>query len=261
MLEKNRRAAPEAGGDALTAAEAIRAARQGRCRFVGGHVPRRGLGRCPRWRRRLEQFGPGIDIFVVNNASAIDLSEPRDLAMKKLRPDAEPQLPRHQEVLSGRTAVRTCARSKPHVLDAQPAADDGRKLVPSTSPTRCRKYGMEPWFPLGMAGVPRGTGSPSTRLWRGRLIAKAAVEFVSEARRRMKRSRTPAIMADRRHEILTATAASSPANFAIDDEILDGGDLDRQRLRPTPTADRHRRRGGRVARERAPFAGGRGDGS
>jgi citronellol/citronellal dehydrogenase len=48
----------------------------------------------------------------------------------------------------------------------------------------------------------------------------------------MKRSRTPAIMADAAYEILTRDSREFTGNFAIDDEILEGADLEQYKASP-----------------------------
>jgi citronellol/citronellal dehydrogenase len=93
------------------------------------------------------------------------------------------------------------------------------------------KYGMS-MVTLGMAERYKEDGIAFNSLWPRTLIATAAVEFIVGGEEAMKRSRTPAIMADAAYEILTRDSREFTGNFCIDDEILDGVDLEQYKASP-----------------------------
>ena len=80
------------------------------------------------------------------------------------------------------------------------------------------KYGMS-LCTLGMAEELKPFGIAVNSLWPRTTIATAAIEahFPKEV---MQASRTPEIMADAAHEILTSDSRKVTGNFFIDEEIL-----------------------------------------
>ena len=76
---------------------------------------------------------------------------------------------------------------------------------------------------LGFAEeLPRGRHRLQLACGPGPLIATAAVEFIvgGEAAMKVAASRTPEIMADAAHTILTRQARDFTGNFCIDDSVL-----------------------------------------
>jgi citronellol/citronellal dehydrogenase len=97
------------------------------------------------------------------------------------------------------------------------------------------KYGMS-MVTLGMAERYREEGIAFNSLWPRTLIATAAVEFIVGGEEAMKRSRTPAIMADAAYEIFTRDSRTFTGNFCIDDEVL-GPDADLDQYKASPDAE------------------------
>ena len=81
------------------------------------------------------------------------------------------------------------------------------------------KYGMSMCV-LGMAGEFRKKGVGVNALWPRTTIATAAIKNIVGGEQMMKRSRTPEIMADAAHWILTQDAKKCTGNFFIDEDLL-----------------------------------------
>jgi citronellol/citronellal dehydrogenase len=168
------------------------------------------------------RFG-GIDI-VINNASAIDLSDPEALSMKRydLMQDINA---RGTFSLSRECVPHLRKGSNSHVLTLSPPLNMNPEWFGQHPAYTMSKYGMS-MVTLGFAERYREDGIAFNSLWPRTLIATAAVEFVVGGEAAMKRARTPEIMADAAHSILTRDS-SFTGNFCIDDEVLlgDGADL------------------------------------
>src|SRR6201996_7877886 len=176
----------------------------------------------------VERFG-GIDI-VVNNASAIDLSDPESLSMKRY--DLMQSINARGSFLLSRLCVPHLRKgSNSHVLTLSPPLSMDPKWFGQHPAYTMSKYGMS-MVTLGFAERYREDGIAFNSLWPRTLIATAAVEFIVGGEAAMKRSRTPAIMADAASEILTRDSREFTGNFAIDDEILEGVDLDQYKASP-----------------------------
>jgi citronellol/citronellal dehydrogenase len=177
----------------------------------------------------VERFG-GIDI-VINNASAIDLSDAESLAMKKF--DLMQSINERGTFLLSRECVPYLRKGdNSHVLTLSPPLDMDPKWFKDHLGYTMAKYGMS-MVTLGLAERYRDEGIAFNSLWPRTLIATAAVEFIVGGEEAMKRSRTPAIMADAAYEILTRDSRSFTGNFCIDDEVLpDGTDLEAYKASP-----------------------------
>ena len=81
------------------------------------------------------------------------------------------------------------------------------------------KYGMSLCV-LGMAEEFRTQGLAVNALWPRSIIATAAVLNLLGGEQAVNRSRTPEIMADAAHAILTRPSGECTGNFFIDDEVL-----------------------------------------
>jgi citronellol/citronellal dehydrogenase len=96
------------------------------------------------------------------------------------------------------------------------------------------KFGMS-LVVLGLAGETRGKIGVNA-LWPRTTIATAAVKNILGGDALMRSSRSPDILADAAHVILTKDARSFTGNFIIDDTFLAGEgvtDFDRYRVDPT----------------------------
>jgi citronellol/citronellal dehydrogenase len=226
LLAKTAEPHPKLAGTLYTAAEAIEAAGGQALPIVGDVRDEDSVTDAVA--QTVEKFG-GIDI-VVNNASAIDLSDPESLSMKKY--DLMQSINARGSFLLSRTAVPHLRKgSNPHVLTLSPPLTMDPKWFSQHLAYTMSKYGMS-MVTLGMAERYREDGIAFNSLWPRTLIATAAVEFIVGGEEAMKRSRTPAIMADAAYEILTRDSREFTGNFAIDDEILEGVDLDQYKASP-----------------------------
>lgn len=166
--------------------------------------------------RTIEAFG-GIDI-VVNNASAIDLSTTADLSMKKY--DLMQDINCRGSFLLAKTALPHLAAShSAHILTLSPPLNlnpvwAGRHLGYTIA-----KYGMS-LVTLGLAEELRDRGIAANSLWPRTTIATAAVANLLGGDEVVARSRTPEIMADAAHAILTRDPQECTGNFFLDDAVL-----------------------------------------
>jgi citronellol/citronellal dehydrogenase len=226
LLAKTAEPHPKLAGTLYTAAEAIEAA-GGKALPIVGDV-RDEASVVDAVAQTVEKFG-GIDI-VVNNASAIDLSDPETLAMKKY--DLMQNINARGTFLLSRTCVPHLRKgSNPHVLTLSPPLTMDPKWFSQHLAYTMSKYGMS-MVTLGMAERYKEEGIAFNSLWPRTLIATAAVEFIVGGEEAMKRSRTPAIMADAAYSILTREGREFTGNFCIDDEILEGVDLEQYKASP-----------------------------
>jgi len=180
----------------------------------------------------VERFG-GIDI-VVNNASAIDLSDPEQLSMKRY--DLMQSINARGTFLISRLCVPHLRKgSNSHVLTLSPPLSMDPKWFGQHPAYTMSKYGMS-MVTLGFAERYREDGIAFNSLWPRTLIATAAVEFVVGGDAAMKRARTPQIMADAAYEVLTSDS-SNTGNFYIDDEVLLERGVDLAQYSSAPEAD------------------------
>ena len=183
-------------------------------------------------------FG-GIDMLV-NNASAISLTGTLATPMKRFDlmfgVDVRGTFLCSQACLPHLDASADAGRN-PHILTLSPPLNlDPKWFAPHLAYTMA-KYGMSMCV-LGMAEEFRGSGIGVNALWPRSVIATAAIGMIPGAAEQMQRMRTPAIMADAAHAILTRDARTTTGNFFIDDEVLaEAGvtDLERYAMAPGNT--------------------------
>jgi citronellol/citronellal dehydrogenase len=91
---------------------------------------------------------------------------------------------------------------------------------------------------LGLSGELKGDGIAANALWPRTTIATAAVKNLLGGDALVRRSRSPEIMGDAAHVILTRDARSFTGNFCIDDTLLyEHGVRDFERYRVDPTLE------------------------
>jgi citronellol/citronellal dehydrogenase len=184
-------------------------------------------------RRTAETFG-GIDILI-NNASAISLTGTEATPMKRF------DLMFGVNVRGTYLCTQACLpylkaaagrKRNPHVLTlSPPLAMDARWFAPHVAYTMA-KYGMSMCV-LGHAEEFRPYGIAVNALWPRTVIQTAALQMIPGVA--PEHCRSPQIMADAAHAILTSDAASTTGNFFIDDEVLAKAgvaDLDRYSVVP-----------------------------
>jgi citronellol/citronellal dehydrogenase len=166
--------------------------------------------------RTVERFG-GIDI-VVNNASAINLSNVGDLPAKRydLMLDINA---RGTFLLTSLALPHLAKSSNAHVLTLSPPLNMDRKWLAAHAPYTISKYAMT-MLTLGVAESRRDEGIAGNCLWPRTLIATAAVQNIVGGDQAMAGARRPEIMADAAFEILTRPARECTGNTFIDDEVL-----------------------------------------
>jgi len=163
-------------------------------------------------------FG-GIDILV-NNASAIFLAGTRQTPMKKF------DLMNSVNVRGTFLCSQVCL---------PPPSLEARWFAPHVAYTLA-KMGMSLCV-LGMAEEFREEGIAVNALWPKTIIATAAVQNLLGGEDVMRASRTPEIMADAAHAILTKPSRSFTGNFCVDEDVLRaGGVTDFSRYQVVPGA-------------------------
>ena len=177
----------------------------------------------------VERFG-GIDI-VVNNASAIWLAGVADTPMKRF--DLMSQVNTRGTFLVTQACLPYLQRAaNPHVLMlAPPPSLNPKWFAPHTAYT-IAKMGMSLCV-LGMSAEFAPLGIAVNALWPRTVIATAAIAMIEGVR--PEQCRTPQIVADAAHAILTRRARSYSGHFALDEEVLrEQGevDLDRYAVQP-----------------------------
>ena len=179
--------------------------------------------------RAVEVFG-GIDILV-NNASAIWLRGTPDTPMKRW--DLMHQVNARGTFLCSQACLPYLRKAaNPHILMLAPPPNlDPKWFGPHVAYT-IAKYGMSLCV-LGMAEEFRAEGIAVNALWPRTLIATDALNMIPGVS--MANARTPAIVADAAHAILTTSSRERSGRFLIDDEVLaEAGvtDLERYAVEP-----------------------------
>ncbi|HEY7588851.1 MAG TPA: NAD(P)-dependent oxidoreductase [Thermoplasmata archaeon] len=165
--------------------------------------------------KAVERFG-GIDILV-NNASAIWLAGTMDTPAKRydLMMDVNA---RGAFLCSQKCLPHLKEAENPHVLSLAPPPSLEPRWWSAHPAYTLSKMAMSLWI-LGMTEEFREDGIAFNALWPRTAIDTEAIRFIlgEEAR---KRCRSPEIVADAAHAILTKEGSSFTGNFCIDEEIL-----------------------------------------
>ena len=167
------------------------------------------------------QFG-GIDV-VVNNASAINLTNTDELPMKAY--DLMNDINCRGSFLLAKLSIpwlRKAAQKggrNPHVLTLSPPISTDPKWFGRHTGYTIAKFGMS-LVTLGLSEELREDGIAANSLWPRTAIDTAAVRNVVGSGLES-HSRTPDIMADAAYEILTRPARECTGNFFIDDDVLE----------------------------------------
>ena len=178
-----------------------------------------------------DHFG-GIDI-IINNASAIFLQPTEALEMKRF--DLMHQVNARGTFMVSKHAIPYLKQAEnPHILMLSPPLDMSEKWFAPHAGYSMAKYGMS-LVVLGLAGELKNQNIAVNALWPRTTIATAAIanNFGMDA---MKQCRTPEIMADAAHVVLTQTSSETTGQFFIDDTLLAKhgvNNFDKYRVDPT----------------------------
>ena len=164
----------------------------------------------------VERFG-GIDICV-NNASAINLVGTEQIEMKRydLMQDINA---RGTFVLSKLAIPHLRESANPHVLTLSPPLSLDPRWARDHVAYTIAKYGMS-LCTLGMAAEFRDDGIAFNSLWPRTIVATAAVQNLLGGDEAMARARTPEIMSDAAHAILTRPSRECTGNFFLAEDVL-----------------------------------------
>ncbi|MEP3233586.1 MAG: NAD(P)-dependent oxidoreductase [Hyphomicrobiales bacterium] len=163
-----------------------------------------------------ETFG-GIDI-VINNASAINLSNTEKLDMKRY--DLMNSVNARGTFMTTKLALPYLKESENgHVIMLSPPLDMATKWFANHVGYSIAKFGMSMCV-LGFAGEFKRHGIAVNALWPRTTIATAAVGNLLGGDAMMQASRTPEILADAAHMILNKDAREFTGNFIIDDTFM-----------------------------------------
>lgn len=166
--------------------------------------------------RTVETFG-GIDI-VVNNASAISLTD--TISTDMTRYDLMQDINTRGTFLVSRLCIPHLERSdNPHILMVSPPLAMRPDWFAGHVAYTISKYGMS-LVVLGLAEELKPKGIAVNALWPRTTIATAAIENILGGKEMVKASRTPAIVADAAHVILTRPSRDFTGRFCIDDTLL-----------------------------------------
>jgi citronellol/citronellal dehydrogenase len=179
-------------------------------------------------------FG-GIDILV-NNASAISLTGTLGTPMKRF--DLMHQINTRGTFACSQACIPHLMKApNPHILNMSPPLNMQEKWFAPHLAYTMAKYGMSLCV-LGMAGELRDAGIAVNALWPRTVIATAAVQNLLGGDATVRGSRTPEIVADAAHVILTRPSRECTGNYFIDEDLLRSvGVTDFARYQTVPGAE------------------------
>jgi citronellol/citronellal dehydrogenase len=179
-------------------------------------------------------FG-GIDICV-NNASAISLTPSTATDIKRY--DLMHGINARGTFLVSKTCIPYLKKgANPHILMLSPPLDVNVKWFAPHVAYSMAKFNMS-IIALGLSGELKGDGIAVNTLWPRTTIATAAVKNLLGGDALIRMSRTPAIMGDAAHVILTQDSTAFTGRFCIDDTLLyEHGVKDFDRYRVDPASD------------------------
>jgi citronellol/citronellal dehydrogenase len=165
--------------------------------------------------RTVEAFG-GIDILV-NNASAISLTPTLHTDMKRF--DLMHQVNTRATFLCSKACLPHLVKSaNPHILVMSPPLNLRPEWFANHLAYTIAKYGMSLCV-LGLAAEWAGKVAVNA-LWPRTVIATAAVQNLLGGEATMARARSPEIVSDAAHVILTRPSGQHTGQFFIDEEVL-----------------------------------------
>jgi len=164
----------------------------------------------------VERFG-GIDILV-NNASAISLTGTLATPLKRF--DLMHQINTRGTFACSQACLPHLVRAaNPHILNLSPPLNMDPRWFGLHVAYTMAKYGMSMCV-LGMAEELRSDGIAVNALWPRTTIATAAVRNLLGGDDAIRGSRTPEIIADAAHHILTRPSRELTGQFILDEDLL-----------------------------------------
>lgn len=181
-----------------------------------------------------DTFG-GIDICV-NNASAISLTDTLSTEMKRY--DLMQEVNARGTFLVSKCCIPHLINAdNPHILALSPPLTLRPEWFAGHIAYTLSKFGMSLVI-LGLAEELKASGIAANALWPRTTIATAAIANIVGGVEMVKASRTPAIVADAAHAILTRNARDFTGNFCIDDAVLaEEGETDFGKYRVDPDTE------------------------
>lgn len=168
--------------------------------------------------RTVQQFG-GIDILV-NNASAISLTGTAATDMRRF--DLMHDINTRGTFLCSKLCLPHLERAaNPHILMLSPPLNIEERWFAPHLAYSLAKFGMSLCV-LGLAGELRARCIAVNALWPRTVIGTAALQIAMHgaSAEELRRVRSPEILADAAHAILTRNSRSFSGHFCIDDEVL-----------------------------------------
>ncbi|HEX4267033.1 MAG TPA: NAD(P)-dependent oxidoreductase [Steroidobacteraceae bacterium] len=168
--------------------------------------------------RTAQEFG-GIDILI-NNASAISLTSTADTDMRRF--DLMHDINTRGTFLCSKLCLPHLERaSNPHILTLCPPLNIEERWFAPHLAYSLAKFGMSLCV-LGLAGELRKRGIAVNALWPRTVIGTAALQIAMQGASagHLRRVRSPQIMADAAHAILTRDSRGFSGRYCIDEEVL-----------------------------------------
>jgi citronellol/citronellal dehydrogenase len=214
LLAKTAVPHPKLEGTVYTAAEQVEAAGGRAVPVVGDLRSDEDVERAVN--EAASAFG-GIDV-VVNNASAIDLSPTAKITMKRydLLQDINA---RGTFALTRAALPHLQAAANPHILTLSPPLNLNPRWAGAHLAYTLSKYGMS-LCTLGFADELADKGIAANSLWPRTTIGTAAIRNLLGGEVAVAKARTPDIMADAAHAILTRDSRTCTGNFYTDEDVL-----------------------------------------
>jgi citronellol/citronellal dehydrogenase len=166
----------------------------------------------------VKAFG-GIDILV-NNASAISLTNTESTELKRF--DLMFGVNTRGTFLCAKLCIPHLRRaSNPHILMLSPPLTHQARWFAPHLAYSIAKYGMSLCV-LGLAEELKQDGIAVNALWPRTVIRTAAVQNLLGGDATMARARSPEIVADAAHVVLTSPSREQTGQFLLDETVLRG---------------------------------------